>query len=292
MSLLIERYGDYNIIQAVGFAFKEVQNQPETIRITLKGLRRTIYAIGILVILGPSVQSFIAGVKVTERTIMAFNGLSKIDLWANYHYNGLKALIRDTGITAAHLISIPLLLHDFNIILTLSSAFILLGSFLDYFISVNELITLFPKTLTKALEYRTARPLEKCKTKFEYWDETINNLPNKEAQESLIKEKSLKIEHLDPDILKASFIIYAHDKKVKWQKKELDLPTRRKANLYTLAYLITLSVMILFLALGTITSTPLLLTSATLTAPFASYLSVYSLLYKAFNPEPSKVIFK
>lgn len=290
MSLLVERFGDYSFVQALGASFKEVQKNPQAIRGTLKGINGIIYTIGLVVVLGPPAYALTQGLRIADRTLKVYVGTSKIDTWINYKFTGFITLAKDLASTFGYIVAVPQLLCDLKVLPgKFPKPIGFVADVFDLLIALHDLHTLIPK----ALEFRTDRPLKRTERKIEVWNGILDKMKakDKETFTALIKDKKLKIERIDQSVLEAALITYVHDKKVKWEKKQIDLPIRQKSNLYSIAFNVCLATLMTFLIAGTITSLTPIFACATITGLFVSYTGLYSFLYDAFNPEVSGVRF-
>lgn len=290
MSLLVERFGDYSFVQALGASFKEVQKNPLAIRGTLKGIIGVVHTIGLVFVLGAPAYALTKGLKIADRTIKIYVGTSRVDTWVNYNYKDVLSFTKDVATTICYAIAVPQILFDMKVLAGTFPKPISIGTdFIDIFVALYELHKLVPKQI----EYRTDRPLDRCNKKIEDWNGIIKKIKSNDKViiNSLIEDKKLKVERIDEDILKAAILTFAHDKKVKWEKKKEDLPIRQKSNLYQIIFNVCLAVLSILVAAGGITGLAPFIVCGTVSGLFVAYSGLYSFLYDTFNPEISGVRF-
>lgn len=291
MSLLVERFGDYSFIQALGASFKEVQKSPKAIRGTLKGVIGIIQTTGLVIVLGAPAYALSQGLKIADKTIKIYSATAELDLWVNYKYQGKLEFVANAASTFNKVIALPQLLCQFGVIPYVIPKFVLIGTdVLDIFLAIYDL----SKDIPKAFEFRTDRPLKRTERKIEVWNGVLENIKKRDKASlgTLVKNKKLKIEKLDPVVLEAALITYAHDKKVKWENKKETLYIRQKSNHYSIALNISLATLSSFLVIGAFTSTLPVLIGLSASGLCVSYVGLYSFLYNTFNPEIAGVNFK
>lgn len=280
MSLLVEKYGNYSFIQALGASFKEVQGSPKAIRGTLKGIIGMINTVGLVLVLGAPAYALAQGLRIADRTLKVYQGTAKIDLWANYKFKGFLILAKDVGSTFCYVVALPQLLYDMKVIATkIPTPISVVTDAIDLLSAIHDL----SQSIPKAFVYRTDRPLKRIENRIKLWNDILEDA--KKGYGGSINAKKL-----DKEVLDAALITYAHDKTVKWENKKETLYIREKSNLHSIAFNVSMASLMSFLLIGATTALPVA-AGIGLSGLSLSYWGLHSFLYDTFNPEVKGVKF-
>lgn len=285
MQPLINKIEESSPFQSFARAFKEVKNDTNAVKWSLKGVFGSIYAAGIVVTLGPSAMAIASIAKTANRVIWFFQSTGEISVWANYKYKGAFQLVKDVGTTLSYIPVYPHLIREFKITdITMPKPLSIGFDALDIFLC----------TCSAASSISFLRGVNNGSAHAEYqkkialWKGRIEEI--KGGNYALAETK--KITSIDTEEMKAAILSYACQKKMKWEAKDESIGVKAKSTIYKLVFAVSMTSFLTFSIISSATAAPVAAIGATVALPVCAFVKIYGFLYDAFNPAPAAVAFK
>lgn len=284
MQPVISKIEESTPFQNFARAFKEVKNDPNAIKWSLKGVVGVIYAAGLTVALGSSAIAIASFAKTAIRIIWFFQSTGEISVWANYKYKGAFQLVKDCGNTLSYIPVYPNLIKDFKIADIQMPKPLGIGfDILDIFLSVCSAGTSI--AFLRAVNSGAAH--KEYQKKIALWKGRIEEIKSRDY--SFTATKKLRVTKIDTDEIKAALLSYACQKKMKWEAKDENIEISFKSKIYSLAFAVSISTLLTFSIASAATGAPAAAIGATVALPICAFIKIYGFLYDAFNPAPAAV---
>ena len=287
MQPLINKIEESTPFQNFAKAFKEVKNDTNAVKWSLKGIFGVIYAAGLTIALGPSAIAVASLAKTANRIIWFFQSTGEISVWANYKYKGAFQLVKDCGNTLSYIPVYPHLIKEFKIAdITMPKPLGIGFDGLDIFLCICSAGT----SIAFLRDANNGTAHNDYQKKIDLWKGRIVEI--KSGNYSTAETKKLRVTKIDTEEMKAALLSYACQKKMKWEAKDERVGISFKSKIYSLAFAVSMSTLLTFSIISAVTAAPAAAIGATVSLPICAFFKIYGFLYDAFNPAPSAVAFK